>query len=343
MSMLSILDLVPIRAGTDAGQALRDSIELVQAAEQLGYRRYWVAEHHNAPSIASAATSVVIGALAAATSTIRVGAGGIMLPNHAPLMIAEQFGTLASLYPDRIDLGLGRAPGTDGRTARALRRDPTRADAFPEDVRELQALLASPHPGQAIHAVPGEGTEVPLYILGSSLFGAQLAAAMGLPYAFASHFAPDALGEALEVYRSGFRPSAQLERPHAMVALNVIAGQTDAEARHRFTTLQQMLANLVRGTPGLMPPPIDDIDAFWGPVERHHASRMLAVSVVGGRDTVREGLGRVMAATEADELIVVCNAYEPAARRETYAMLAELADEGALEGHARSEPARRSG
>src|SRR5690348_9269953 len=259
MVPLSVLDLVPVTAGSTPRQALHNSLDLAQHAERLGYRRYWVAEHHNMPGIASAATSVVIGYLAAGTSTIRVGAGGIMLPNHSPLVIAEQFGTLESIYPGRIDLGLGRAPGTDQPAVRALRRDPERTDDFPREVQELQALLSPVQPGQTVQAVPGGGLEVPLWILGSSTFGAQLAAHLGLPYAFASHFAPDALIDALAIYRAQFRPSKQLERPYAMAGVNVVAAETDTEARRLFTTVQQAFTNLHRGRPGRMQPPIDDI------------------------------------------------------------------------------------
>ncbi|NUZ07194.1 LLM class flavin-dependent oxidoreductase [Piscinibacter koreensis] len=326
---LSVLDLVPVPQGARPADALRSSLELARAAERLGYTRYWVAEHHNMTGIASAATSVVIGYLAGGTSTIRVGAGGVMLPNHSPLVIAEQFGTLASLYPGRIDLGLGRAPGTDQTTLRALRRTPQAAESFPDDVQELQALFAPARPGQAIQAVPGAGLEVPLWILGSSLFGAQLAAALGLPYAFASHFAPDALDDALMLYRRHFRPSKQLERPHAMVGLNVVAAETDDEARRLFTSQQQAFANLVRGRPGPYPPPVDDIDAYWTPAERQHASRMLACSVVGSPATVREGVARFAAETGADELMVVSAIFDPAARQRSYEILADVAGLGA--------------
>ncbi|MEY2532960.1 MAG: hypothetical protein QOF29_870, partial [bacterium] len=255
MIPLSVLDLVPITTGSTPRAALRNSLELARHVERLGYRRFWVAEHHNMTGIASAATAVVIGHLAGGTSTIRVGAGGIMLPNHAPMIIAEQFGTLESLYPGRIDLGLGRAPGADQRTLRALRRDPAAANEFPQDVQELQAFLAPVQPGQPIQAVPGGGLQVPLWILGSSTFGAQLAAYLGLPYAFASHFAPDDLMVALEVYRRTFRPSAQLDAPYAMAGVNVVAADTDAEARRLFTTVQQAFANLHRGMPGPYPAP----------------------------------------------------------------------------------------
>ena len=322
---LSVLDLVPVRAGSTPGEALRDSLALARHCEALGYGRYWVAEHHNMTGIASAATSVVIGFLAQGTSTIRVGAGGIMLPNHAPLVIAEQFGTLASLYPGRIDLGLGRAPGTDQTTVRALRRDPRAADTFPEDVQELQALFAPARPGQAVQAVPGAGLDVPIWILGSSLYGAQLAAALGLPYAFASHFAPEALEQAMELYRRLFKPSAQLAKPHAMAGVNVVAADTDAQARRLFTTHQQSFANLRRGRPGPQQPPIDDIEAYWSPQEREMAERMLACSIVGSRETVRHGLERFAEYSGADELMVVSAIFDPEARRASYSILAEVA------------------
>jgi len=323
---LSILDLVPICAGSSAGEALHQSLDLARHAERLGYERYWVAEHHGMPGIASAATSVVIGHLAAGTSTIRIGAGGIMLPNHSPLVIAEQFGTLESLYPGRIDLGLGRAPGTDQRTARAMRRDLDAAEDFPADVQLVQALLGPEQPGQTVRAVPGIGTQVPLWILGSSLYGAQLAAALGLPYAFASHFAPDALLPALETYRSNFRPSEQLERPHAMAGLNVVAADTDAEAARLFTTLQQGFTNLTRGLPGEYQPPIDDIEQYWNPREKAQASHMLTHSIVGSPETVRAGLERFLALTGADELMAVSAIFDHGARVRSYEILAEAYD-----------------
>jgi luciferase family oxidoreductase group 1 len=322
---LSVLDLVPIKAGGTARDALDESLDLARAAERLGYRRFWVAEHHNMTGIASAATSVVIGHLAAGTSTIRVGSGGIMLPNHSPMVIAEQFGTLETLFPGRIDLGLGRAPGTDQLTVRALRRDPARAAEFPQDVQELQALLGPVAPGQRVQAVPGGGTGVPLWILGSSTFGAQLAAALGLPYAFASHFAPDDLMDALAIYRETFRPSEQLDRPHAMVGLNVVVADTDGEARRLFTTIQQGFASIHRGQPGPYQPPIDDIEAYWTPAEKAMASRMLAHSIVGSPATVRDELARYVAATEADELMVVSAIHDPVARVRSFELLAELA------------------
>jgi luciferase family oxidoreductase group 1 len=325
MVPLSVLDLVPVVEGATPREALANSLDLAQHAERLGYRRYWVAEHHNMPAIASAATSVVIGYLAGGTSTIRVGAGGIMLPNHAPLVIAEQFGTLASLYPDRIDLGLGRAPGTDGKTLAALRRRPEDAASFPRDVQELQMFLGPVADMQRIQAVPGGGTHVPLWILGSSTFGAQLAAALGLPYAFASHFAPDALMEALAIYRARFQPSRQLARPYCMPTVNVVAADTDAEARRQFTTIQMAFANIGRGKPALIKPPIDDIETFWSFEEKIRASHMLRYAIVGGPGTVQDGLKRFAAATQADEIMVVSTLHDHAARRRSY----EIAMRGA--------------
>jgi luciferase family oxidoreductase group 1 len=275
--------------------------------------------------IASAATSVVIGHLAAGTKTIRVGAGGIMLPNHSPLVIAEQFGTLEALFPGRIDLGLGRAPGTDQIAMRAMRRDMAASDQFPDDVLELQALLGDAVEGQAYRAVPGEGTHIPLWILGSSLFGAQLAAMLGLPYAFASHFAPDALVQALEVYRARFRPSAQAARPYAVACVNVVVAETDAEAKRLFTTIQQRFVSMVRGTRGKLQPPIDDIETYWSPLEKAQASRMLARSFVGSPETVRQGLEAFIAETGVDELMVACALYDHQARLRSYELLSQIA------------------
>jgi len=327
MIPFSILDLAPITEGSDAGQAFRNTLDLAQLGERLGYRRYWLAEHHNMPGIASAATSVLIGHIAGGTSTIRVGAGGIMLPNHAPLQVAEQFGTLASLYPGRIDLGLGRAPGTDQPTARALRRYYDSADAFPEDVQELLMYFQPAQPGQAVRAVPGAGIDVPVWVLGSSLFGARLAAALGLPYAFASHFAPDAMDEALALYRRDFRPSEHLAQPHAMLGINVIAAQSDAEARRLFTTQQQSFINLRRGMPGLIPPPIDDIESYWTPTEKFGVERALACSVVGDADSVREGLLAFIERHKPDELMITANIFEHALRRRSYEMVAAIREE----------------
>ena len=324
MVPISILDLAPVILNETPREALRKSLDLAQHAETFGYKRYWVAEHHNMTGIASAATSVVIGYLAGGTSTIRVGSGGIMLPNHSPLVIAEQFGTLESLYPGRIDLGLGRAPGTDSRTLRALRRDPVREDSFPQDVLELQALLAPAKSGQAVRAVPGAGTEVPIWILGSSTFGAELAAKLGLPYAFASHFAPDALLPALDIYRRKFQPSKQLDHPYAMVGVNVVAADTDEEARRLFTTIQQSFTNLVRGAGGKLQAPIDNIDDYWTPMEQHHASHMLKYSIIGSPDTVRNGLNSFVELTRADELMIVTSLYDHPARVRSYEIVATL-------------------
>ena len=323
MTPLSVLDLAPIIQGGTAAEALRNSLDLARHAERLGYTRYWVAEHHNMQGIASAATSVVIGHLAGGTSRIRVGAGGIMLPNHAPLVIAEQFGTLESLYPGRIDLALGRAPGTDQRTARALRRDWSDPNQFPRDVLELQALLAPPEPGQAIVAVPGAGTQVPLWILGSSLYGAQLAAALGLPYAFASHFAPDALEDALAAYRAAFTPSAQREQSYAMAGVNVFVADTDREAQRLFTSAQQQFTNMVRNRRGKLQPPLDDIETYWTPPEKAHVCAMLKYSFVGSPQTVRRGLEEFIERTGVDELMVVSAIYDHAARLRSYELLAD--------------------
>jgi luciferase family oxidoreductase group 1 len=321
---VSILDLAFVPEGATPAEALQRTLELAQHAERWGYTRFWLAEHHNMAGVASAATSVVIGYVAGGTRTIRVGAGGIMLPNHSPLVIAEQFGTLETLYPGRIDLGLGRAPGTDQRTLRALRRDPMSAESFPQDVLELQALLGPRQPGQVVEAVPGTGLEVPLWILGSSLYGAQLAAALGLPYAFASHFAPDDLKAALATYRAGFRPSAQLAAPYAMVGANVIVAPTDADARRLFTSIQQGITNLLRGARGRLQAPIDDIETFWTPAEKAQASRMLACSFVGAPATVRERLDQFVADTGADEVIVAAGVFDQAARLRSYELLADV-------------------
>jgi luciferase family oxidoreductase group 1 len=325
MIPLSILELVRVTQGTDARGALDNARDLAVHAERWGYRRVWVAEHHNMPGIASAATSVVLAHLAAGTTTIRVGAGGIMLPNHAPYVIAEQFGTLARLFPGRIDLGLGRAPGTDQLTLHALRRPPEAAESFPQDVLELQAFLAPAAPGQRIQAVPAAGTEVPLWILGSSHFGAMLAAELGLPYAFASHFAPDLLIPALEIYRNRFKPSAQLDRPYAMVGVNVVAAASDEAARRLATTQQMSFANIFRGARGLSQPPIDDIESYWSPMEKAQAQRMLARSIIGSPATVRTGIDALVAETGADELIVVSDVYEHPARLRSFELIAEAA------------------
>jgi luciferase family oxidoreductase group 1 len=325
MTKLSVLDLAQVPEGGTPADALRSTLELAKHVDALDrYERYWLAEHHNLAGVASAATAVLIGQVAAVTRKIRVGSGGIMLPNHAPLMIAEQFGTLEALYPGRIDLGLGRAPGTDAKTLRALRRDYASADTFPDDVQELLALLEPTQPGQLIVAVPGAGSRVPVWILGSSLFGAQLAAALGLPYAFASHFAPAALHQALRVYRERFRPSARNPAPHAMAGVNVICAPTDEEARLLATSLRQAVRNLVRGRPSLLPPPRADFDAGLTPEERVHIDAFLACSFVGSPETVTRGLREFISTTGADELIVASAMFEPSKRLRSYELLARL-------------------
>jgi luciferase family oxidoreductase group 1 len=327
MIPLSILDLVRVTEETDARGALDNARDLAAHAEAWGYKRFWVAEHHNMTGIASAATSLVIQHIAAGTSTIRVGAGGIMLPNHAPLIIAEQFGTLARLFPGRIDLGLGRAPGTDQVTVRALRRPLTSSNNFPQDVLELQDFFAPLQPGQMVQAVPAAGTDVKLWILGSSTFGAQLAAELGLPFAFASHFAPDQLLEALAIYRSRFRPSKQLARPHAMVGVNIIAAATDREAARLATTQQMSFVGIFRGARGLSRPPIDDIATYWSPMEKMQAERMLARSIIGSPATVRAGIKALVAETAADELMIVSDVYDHAARLRSLELIAAAAQE----------------
>ena len=312
MIPFSVLDLAPIVQGGDAAQALRNTLDLARHAERLGYHRYWLAEHHNMGGVASAATSIVIAHVAGGTSTIRVGAGGIMLPNHAPLVIAEQFGTLASLFQGRIDLGLGRAPGTDPVTARALRRNLAGdADSFPQDVLELMGYFRPAEPGQLVQAVPGAGLSVPIWILGSSLFGAQLAAALGLPYGFASHFAPGQMTQAIALYRREFRPSAQLAEPRVMLGVNVVAASTDEEARRLWTSLQQAFVNLRRGRPGPFPPPSDDFERNLTPLDRAGLQQALSCSVVGSPETVRRELGAFIARTRADELIVTAPIFAP--------------------------------
>jgi luciferase family oxidoreductase group 1 len=324
MTALSILDLVRVTEDTDARGALDNARDLAAHAETWGYQRLWVAEHHNMIGIASAATSIVIAHIAAGSKTIRVGAGGIMLPNHSPYVIAEQFGTLARLFPGRIDLGLGRAPGTDQMTLRALRRTNESSDNFPQDVMELQAFLAPAGANQRIQAVPAAGTEVPLWILGSSNFGAMLAAELGLPYAFASHFAPEMLAAALQIYRTRFKPSEQLAKPHAMVGVNIIAAETDAEARRLATTQQMSFTNMFRGTRGLSQPPIDDIETYWSPMEKSQAMQMLRRSIVGSKETVRKGLQALVAETGADELMIVSDVYHHKARLRSYEMIADI-------------------
>ena len=324
---LSVLDLAPVVQGNTPRDALLNARDLAQHAERWGYERFWLAEHHNMVGIASAATSVAICFVADGTKTIRVGSGGVMLPNHAPLVIAEQFGTLESLFPGRIDLGLGRAPGTDQVTTRALRRSLENSDNFPRDVQEIQAFFAEPQPGQMVQAVPGGGLDIPIWILGSSTYGAQLAGYMGLPYAFASHFAPDALMLAMKAYRDTFRPSAQLEKPYAMACVNVICAETDAEAKRLFTSVQQAFTNMMRNTRGKMQPPIDDIETYWSGAEKAQAKHMLTYSFVGSPDTVRRELNAFIAKTGVDELMVTGSIYDHSARLRSFELLAGVADE----------------
>jgi luciferase family oxidoreductase group 1 len=325
MIPFSILDLSPIPQGVSAAIALRNSLDLAQHAESWGYHRFWLAEHHNMPGIASAATSIAIGYVAGGTKKIRVGSGGIMLPNHSPLVIAEQFGTLASLYPDRIDLGLGRAPGTDVLTAHALRRDMAASgDRFPQDVEELQSYFEPVKPNQKIRAIPGAGLRVPLWLLGSSLFSAQLAAELGLPFAFASHFAPADMLQALHLYRTYFKPSRQLDRPYTMVGLNAVVAETDAEASHLFTSIQQAFTNLRRGTPGQIPPPIDDIDSFWSLAEKASASQTLLCSVIGSPETAERRLLNFLDLTQPDEIIATAHIFDHKARLRSFELLAQI-------------------
>lgn len=344
MIPFSILDLSPIPKGGSAAVALRNTLELAQHADNLGYQRYWLAEHHNMPGIASAATSVAIGHVAGGTRNIRVGSGGIMLPNHSPLVIAEQFGTLASLFPGRIDLGLGRAPGTDMMTARALRRDVHEsAERFPQDVVELQHYFSQTQPGQAIRAVPGEGLEVPIWLLGSSLFSAQLAAMLGLPFAFASHFAPDMMRQALEIYRERFEPSTQLDRPYAMLGANVLAADTDTEARRQFTSQQQSFINLRRGAPTQVPPPIDDIDTYWSAAEKAMVGQSLAVAFVGSPATIEAGLADFIDSLKPDELMITAHIYDQAARLRSIELISQVRDKlnaGGRDPASKAEAAR---
>ncbi len=326
---LSVLDLSLIVEGGSAAEALRNTLDLATHCEALGYRRYWVAEHHNMDGVASSATAVLVGQIAAVTRTIRVGSGGVMLPNHAPLVIAEQFGTLATLYPDRIDLGLGRAPGTDRLTMRALRRHLDTAgeeDEFPRNVVELQAYLDDAEPEQAVRAIPGVGTKVPIWLLGSSLFSAQLAAYLGLPFAFASHFAPDLLEQALEVYRATYRPGERWPKPHAMVGVNAIVAPTEDEAAMLFTSVQQRFLGMQRGRRGPLPRPVTpaEMEAMWSPAEKAGVMRMLACAAAGSPASVREQLKAIVERTRADELIVATGVHEHAARKRSYELLARL-------------------
>ena len=321
----SVLDLAPVREGGTVADSFRDTLDLARRAEALGYRRYWLAEHHNMTGIASAATAVLIGHVAGGTTSIRVGSGGVMLPNHSPLVVAEQFGTLEALYPGRIDLGLGRAPGTDQLTMRALRRNRVAAEEdFPRDVAELLSYFAPARPGQTLRAVPGEGLNVPVWLLGSSLYSAGLAASLGLPFAFASHFAPDYLVHALEVYRERFRPSAALAGPYAMAGVNVFAAETDEEARRLFTSLQQAFVNLRRGRPGMLPAPVETTEGLWSPLEGAAIEHTLRYSFVGSFDTVRRGLEAFVNATKVDELMLTGQIYDHAARLRSFEIAARV-------------------
>ena len=322
----SILDISPIPEGFTAGDALRNSLDVAQHAEKWGYTRYWVAEHHNMTGNASSATSVLVGYLAGGTKTIRVGSGGVMLPNHAPLVIAEQFGTLASIYPGRIDLGLGRAPGSDQMTARALRRDLMGSDdRFPQDVRELQHYFGPIQEGQAVKAIPGANTEVPIWILGSSLYGAQLAAHFGLPYAFASHFAPEQLLEAMKIYRELFKPSDELEKPYSAFLMNVVSADTDEEAQYLFTTRQQNVIRMRRNTRGQLPPPIANLDDFCEPHEKAAAAHTLQVSAVGSLETVRKTMRHWLDLTGANELVITGQIFDHQARLKSFEIAAQAA------------------
>jgi len=319
----SLLDLAPVPDGVSTADALRNTLDLARHVDDLGYTRYWLAEHHNMPGIASSATAVMIGQVAAVTKTMRIGSGGIMLPNHAPLMVAEAFGTLASLYPNRIDLGLGRAPGTDGLTMRALRRNMGRQDTFVEDVQELIGYFTGA-PGASVRAIPGRGTDVAVWMLGSSLYGAELAAMLGLPYAFASHFAPDALDMALAVYRQKFRPSAQLKQPHFVLAMNCFAADSDDEAAFLRTSQIQAFANLRSGRPGKLPKPGVEAVAKIAPAFRENAEAALSVSAVGARDRLRADFDRLIDRYQPDELILSGPIWDHAARKRSFEIAAEV-------------------
>lgn len=326
MIPLSILELGRVREGFDRRDALEMAKDVAVHAEKLGYNRIWIAEHHNIQSVSTAATSVVLTYIGTATQSIRIGAGGIMLPNHAPYVIAEQFGTLETLFPGRIDLGLGRAPGSDQLTLRALRRDPRNSDHFPDDVLELQAFLGPVFPDQRIEAIPGSDTNIPLWILGSSLFGAQLAAKLGLPYSFASHFAPQALDQAFALYRERFEPSDQQATPYAMAGVNIIAAETDEEARRLATSQQMSFADLVSNRRSVMKPPIDDIETYWSPTAKFQAGQMLKCSIIGGPDTVREQMQAFIDRTKADELIIVSDIYDREKRFRSFEIIAEIGE-----------------
>lgn len=319
--LYSILDLAPVTLGGTVRDSFRNSLELVRLAERCGYYRYWVAEHHSIPGVASAATSVVIGYLAGGTSRIRIGSGGIMLPNHAPLVIAEQFGTLEAMYPGRIDLGLGRAPGGDPLTMRALRRGlGSSGDTFPQDLQELMHYLDDPKPGQQLKAIPGQGSHVPIYLLGSSTFSAQLAAELGLPFAFASHFAPTYMSAALNLYRQQFQPSAVLQEPYVMIGVNVFAAETDEEATRLFSSLHQLFLNMIRGRLRELPPPVERLD--WNGAEERHVKQMTRVSAVGGPDKLHQELRQIQKETGADEMIATAHIFDQQARLKSFEIAA---------------------
>ncbi len=329
----SLLELASVREGDSVGQTLANSVAYAQHGEKLGFNRFWLAEHHNMEGISSSATSVLVGHIAGATRTLRVGSGGIMLPNHPPLVVAEQFGTLESLYPGRIDLGLGRAPGTDPVTARALRREDMGAEKFPDDVLQLQSLLGPLQPGQSVKAIPGAGTQVPIWLLGSSLYSAQLAAQRGLPYAFAGHFAPRLHREAIELYRRHFQPSATLERPYVMLALPAIPADTDEEAKYLATTSYQRILALFRGQPLWMRPPVESMDGLWSAGEKAGIKDFLSLQLLGSAETIRRQLGRVLAGVEVDELMFTVDLYDPEKRRHALDILASVRDSRLMQPH----------
>lgn len=322
---LSVLDLVPVLQNSSHKQAMENSLSLAQHVEKLGYKRFWISEHHNAESLVSSATPLLIGYVAQGTKTIRVGSGGVMLPNHAPLIVAEQFGTLATLYPDRIDLGLGRAPGTDQKTARALRRERIETvHDFPQDIQELQQYFSKNKTPSGVRAIPGEGLEVPLYILGSSTFSAQLSAEIGMPYAFASHFAPNHLHEALYLYRNGFNPSRQLEESYAMAAANVVVAETDEEADYLASSMKQFMLNIIRNTRQPLPPPVEDMSKIWSPMEEAHINHMMQFSFVGSKETVAAKLDKFINETAINELIVVSHIFDHNKRLRSFELLSQI-------------------
>lgn len=327
----SVLDLVPVVQGSSHKQAMENSLSLAQHVEKLGYKRFWISEHHNSDSLVSSATPLLLGYIAQGTETIRVGSGGVMLPNHAPIIVAEQFGTLATLYPDRIDLGLGRAPGTDQNTARALRRDRVETvNDFPRDIQELQHYFSKNSHKSEVRAIPGDGLEIPIYLLGSSTFSAQLGAEMGLPYAFASHFAPNHLYEALQIYRKGFSASAQLDKSYAMAAVNMVIADSDEEAKYIATSMKQFMLNIIRNTRQPLPPPVEDMSSLWNPMEEAHITHMMQFSFVGSKDTVAKKLDTFIKDTGVDELIIVSHIFEHEKRLRSYELLSEIQKEAGI-------------